>query len=224
MYMNKLTLNKFISVILCGGLILCLFPTGLVTTFAENTSVSIGKGQNTADKGNINGWKEYLNTTMLDTSESNRIWTDKSVFTSAEEYKAMQAIPAGSSNTAYNTLATNNQNFLIALSAMASSIEITGYAGTPTDTVLILDLSQSMDNSQYIPTLVTAANNAITSLQNQNSHNRISVVLYSGNTSTNTKANLNNATTLLPLDRYTAGNDGKFLNYSGQSNNTTVNS
>lgn len=217
--MKSLALNRIISVILCIGLLLCMLPTGLVGTFAESTLADVSRGEKLADAGNIHGWKEVFGTGVIDIADSNRVWTDKSVFTSAEVYKSMQ--DTSDTNTAYDKLTTDSDNFLISLSAMASGTEITGYKGTPTDTVLILDLSQSMDNSNYIPTLVTAANDAIASLQSQNLHNRISVVLYSGNTETRFKACLKNATTLLPLDRYTAGTNGAFLYYEG-TNDTTV--
>ena len=103
---------------------------------------------------------------------------------------------------------------------MASNKEIVGYSAIPTDTVFILDLSQSMDNGQYVPSMVGAANAAIDELLKLNKHNRISVIVYSGRSTTGT-SNLEHATVLLPLERYTA-TDGKYIRYTGSSGDTTV--
>ncbi len=213
--MKKLSLNRILSIFLCASLLLCMIPS---STKAISDTQKVHKGTNIADVSNINGWETYFDSNIKNTSDLNRIWTDKSVFTRAQDFISMQNATA--TNTAYNSLNIDEDNFLISLSAMASTAEITGYAGNPTDTVLILDLSQSMDKSGYIPTLITAANDAITTLLEQNHHNRISVILYSGNSATNEKANLSNAVSLLPLDRYTPNSSNKFLEYTGSSETT----
>lgn len=213
--MSKLSLNRILSIFLCASLLLCMIPNN---TKANAKSYTVGKGTNISDIGSINDWETYFDSDIKNTADLNRIWTDKSVFTSAQDFIYMQN--SATTNNAYNSLSIDENNFLVSLSAMASTAQITGYAGTPTDTVLILDLSQSMDNSGYIPTLITAANDAITTLLEQNKHNRISVILYSGNSATNEKANLSNAVSLLPLDRYTPNSSMKFLEYTGSSDTT----
>ena len=55
-------------------------------------------------------------------------------------------------------------NFLVALSALASNSEIVGYSSIPTDTVLVLDMSSSMNRANAIDDLAVAANNAVKAL------------------------------------------------------------
>ena len=53
------------------------------------------------------------------------------------------------------------------------------HIAVPTDTMLVLDLSGSMDGQ--VSTLVSAANDAIRQLYDTNRNNRVGVILYSGN-------------------------------------------
>lgn len=89
-----------------------------------------------------------------------------------------------------------DNNFLIALSAIAANKSITGYSHIPTDTVLVLDVSGSMnsDNNNAVSELITAANEAIATLQAVNNHNRVGVVMYSG-TYTRAYTTINNKST-----------------------------
>ena len=83
-------------------------------------------------------------------------------------------------------------DFLISLSAIASTKTIVGYSTLPTDTMFILDVSGSMDSGNRDVRMVQAANKAIGDLLALNNYNRVGVVLYSSN-----------ATLMMPLDRYT---------------------
>ena len=97
----------------------------------------------------------------------------------------------------------NPRDFLISLSALAFTKTIVGYSTLPTDTMFILDVSGSMeDSSNRDARMVEAANKAIGELLALNNYNTVGVVLYSGNTSTG-NSNTATATVRMPLNRYT---------------------
>lgn len=101
------------------------------------------------------------------------------------------------------------KNFLTALSALAANKEIVGYSTIPTDTVLVLDLSGSMQGNEA--SLVNAANDAIAKLFEVNKNNRVGVVLYSASDETGHSTYDESVTRILPIDRYTTGADGVYL-------------
>ena len=174
--------KRIVAMVLCITMVFGSVPV----TFAAETD---GGYDQVADSGTVHEWKDFFgpefNNGSLSTENAGLVWTDKSVYTNEEAPN-------------FGSVSIGENNFLVALSAMASNKEIKGYSAIPTDTVFILDLSQSMDNSGYIPSMVTAANDAIDTLLKLNKHNRISVILYSGN-SQNGDSNLSHATTVLPL-------------------------
>ena len=126
---------------------------------------------------------------------------DKSVFTNASDF----------SGTGINTSRTDS--FLVALSAIASNMGITGTSNVPTDSILVLDVSGSMNDggNDVAEELVEAANESIGALLSTNKYNRVGVILYSGTSASTT--NKDAAILLLPLGRYTTGSDGQYLNY-----------
>jgi hypothetical protein len=145
------------------------------------------------------------------------VWSDKSVYKEASD-----ELPGIS--------LVNKDNFLVAMSAIASNMTITGHTTAPTDTMLVLDLSASMISSYEVGTvrngnqyqtangrnvelveaMVDATNAAIHKLMAQNPNNRVGVVLFSGNTATYQAATADTATVVLPLGRYT-GISGEYL-------------
>ena len=215
--------HRLLSLLLCATLLLGLVPTAIVSAAAGDTGlVSTVQGTKVADPHNIHGWTHHFGSTVLNTENAGKVWADKSVFTDVASFKA--AMLQGESinpNAAYNSMAIDDDNFLVALSGIAATKEVVGYSAVPTDTVFVLDVSESMDQSGYVPSMVTAANNAIKTLLELNRHNRVSVVLYSGNTREGS-SNLSHATVLLPLDRYEAGNSGDYVTYTGYTTSTTV--
>ncbi len=224
--MKNQSMKRLLSLILCFTMIAGLFPIGIVNAAVGDTgsiaAVNVEAGSKVSDPGNLHGWKQYFKTNPLSTENAGGVWVDKSVFTSVSDFKnSMVTGESITGNTAYNQMTIDPNHFLVALSAIAATKEIVGYSAIPTDTVFVLDLSQSMDNGQYVPTMVTAANDAIKTLLDLNLHNRISVVLYSGNTVSG-NSDLRHSIVLLPLDRYSAGTDGKFIAYTGSNTNTTV--
>lgn len=182
-----------------------------------------------ADPNTMDGWQKYFGTAaqalngQVDTEYAGAVWTDKSVFTDASAFPGV-------------TL-SDESNFLVALSAIAASEKISGTSASPVDTMLVLDLSNSMDTAQAVPDMVDATNDAIDALLKMNPNSRVGVVLYSGRGTTGT-SQTSTATVILPLARYTgvqvtddngtwwdASDDTtvtKYLTYSGNSNDTTV--
>lgn len=200
----KLFLKKQLSVLLAVVLLLGILPltgTSMVAEAADSSKVS--------DTSTVDGWKEVFPEESSQYAGS--VWTDKSVFAQSATIDGVEY-----------TLGDEG-NFLVALSALASNKEIVGYSTIPTDTMLILDLSQSMDNSESIPDMVSSANSAMHKLLTLNNHNRVGVVLYSGSTK-NGSSSANTATVLLPLDRYTPANSDSpsYLRYTGHSDETTL--
>ncbi len=211
---NKLS-KKTLAVILSVAVILVSLPLMLIPLLAADSN-----DPRVVDPSTFNSWQEMFRPTNTD--QAGRVWTDKSVFTNPDGLGSL----VDANNNDF-TLAMNDKdnNFLVALSALASNKSIKGYSYTPTDTMLVLDVSASMKNSGYVDELVAAANNALTELFELNNHNRVGVVLYSGNAYQGNSSG-GTATILLPLDRYTApttGNDrGKFLLEAGSGNTKTV--
>lgn len=199
--------RKALSLLVCLALVLSLFP-GM--TFAE----SDGADPRVADRSTMDDWKNYFGPTVLDTENAGGVWGDKSVFTDAEAFRSYGI-----------TMKDGENHFLVALSAIASNKSIVGYSAIPTDTVMVLDLSNSMSSSS-LSEMVEAANAAIRKLQNLNRNNRISVVVYSGNAPYRGGYNLSNsAAVLLPLDRYEGVDQSGqevFLSYSRKSDNISV--
>ncbi len=194
---NKL-LNKILTVFLSVVIILSCLP---IIAMADTENINFTRF---VDANTMDNWKRYFDLDNLDTSNAGGVWADKSVFTDASEFpSSVKMIDDG-------------KNFLTALSAIAANKEVVGYSTVPTDTVLILDLSNSMPSSARTQ-LITAANNAIKKLQEVNNNNRVGVVLYSGDTNPRTYGNA--VTRLMPIDRYTTTrSDGNFIRF----NNGTV--
>ncbi len=156
------------------------------------------------DANTMDNWKNYFNLDNLDTSNAGGVWTDKSVFKDASIFP---------NNV---TMVNDQENFLTALSAVAANKEVVGYSTVPTDTVLVLDLSGSMENSNSENSLIEAANNAIKRLLDINNNNRIGVVLYSADDNVGTSTYSESVTQILPIDRYTTGSDGNYLSLNRQ--------
>lgn len=161
------------------------------------------------DNSTMDQWKTYFGPDHLDTEFAGAVWTDKSVF------KDAGAFANASSVSGETVTMLDSDNFLVALSAIASTKEIVGYSTTPTDTMLVLDLSGSMvpetnvagyQNVQTldvsnVEAMVKAANDAIYQLTGLNNYNRVGVVVYSGNSDAGA-SEANTAQVLLPLGRY----------------------
>ncbi len=183
-------LKRFLSVFLCFMLILTYLPLFVMAAEAgtENRAV---------DEQTLNYYENlfYNGTGAIDTYSAGAVWTDKSVVTDPTLIHSDV------------TMKDTDNNFLVALSAIASNKEIVGYSAIPTDTMFVLDASSSMEVSD-LRDVTNATNEAIKKLNEVGNHNRIGVVVYNGN-----------ATMLLDLDRYTPNASGNYLTFT---NNNTI--
>lgn len=197
--------QRVLAFILSIVLVLGVIP---ITAKADNSN---GNGKVT-DPSTLHDWENYF--TEDSTEFAGGVWTDKSVFENVNEFETTLG------NSAMNVEMKSEDNFLVALSALASNKEIVGYSTIPTDTMLILDVSQSMDSSRSIPQMVTSANEAMSNLLELNNNNRVGIVLYSGNTDFGT-SRTSTGIELLPLGRYTANGSGQFITYKTNRYNSS---
>lgn len=222
--------KRIIAMLLCIAMVAAYLP-GMIAT------ASAAQADNKAvDPSTIDAWQQYFGADIMSTEYTGGVWTDKSVFNSFADYMAAEGVtnfvsPAGSaiSNDVKQMLATDPESFLIALSAITANKSVSGSSSSPLDTVLVLDVSGSMQGNNA-EAVVQATNQAIETLLKQNTNNRIGVVLYSGNHSQGS-SNTNTASVLLPLGRYTTTNTmnvGRnktipaYLTISGSGNDQTV--
>ena len=198
--MKKFTMGqRILSVLLSLAIVI-----GYIPAMASAADTAEPFYNRVVDANTMDNWTKYFNVNDLTTVNAGGVWTDKSVFTDAEAFGGKIS------------MLNSNQNFLTALSALAANKEVVGYSTVPTDTVLVLDLSGSMSNSDSEEDLIDAANSAIQTLLNTNENNRVGVALYSASGSTGTSTYSQSVTRILPIDRYTTGSDGKYLSLSSQ--------
>lgn len=200
-------MNKIMKLVLSLLITVTLIPAMTISA-DELTVESVGDNTYISDPSTMNDYQDYF--TDQSTEYAGSVWTDKSVFTNASAFNDVThrgGIIVGDT-VSNDTLLTDGEkvalgkdNFLIALSAIGSTKEIEGYETTPTDTMLVLDVSQSMDNSKSVLDMVEAANDAIHRLLELNKYNRVGVVLYSGNSNFGA-SETNTGQVVLPLGRY----------------------
>ena len=174
------------------------------TLSAYNAAAEEVTAAKASDPSTMDDWKMYFGTDVMSTENTGTVWTDKSVLTDSSAF--------GGSGIEMK----DRDDFLVAMSAMASDSSVTGYSNVPTDTMFVLDVSGSMnddaDHNNMAKVMVEAANDSIAELLSANKYSRIGVVLYSGSGSSSTDDDA--AVLLLPLDRYTTAEDGKYLSYT----------
>ncbi len=194
---------RLLSMLICLALILSYLPASVLTVSAAEAV-----DNRVTDPSTLDGWKTYFapENGNLSTENAGGVWTNKSVLTAADPF-------AGSGITL-----RSNENFLVALSAIASNKTVTGMSSLPTDTMLVLDVSGSMNNDEgnnnVAAQLVSAANDTLQALLEMNPNNRVGVVLYSGMRQNSGNAQASDAVLILPLGRYDTGNAGKYLTYT----------
>ena len=219
--MKKMRISNFkriLSVFLTVVMVFSMIPSFVFNASAANSSF-----KKATDPSTVNDWKVFFGPNATNTTWAGGVWSDKSVFSSVADYKEATDEQEGSD---FN-LSIDSNSFLVALSTIASSKSVEGYSTLPTDTILVLDLSGSMnvDNGTdpYV-TMINSANGAIETLLNLNANNRVGVIAYSGNTSSNQAATASTATVILPLGRWTKGiagnNQSAYLVSSWISNNS----
>ncbi len=195
--------HKLLSIILCIALLVAYIPAAIFTTSAAEVPTN-----KVADPSTMDTWKNFFlpENGDLSTENAGGVWTNKSVFTDASAFPGI-------------TLDSPN-SFLVALSAIASNMTVTGMSSVPTDTMLVLDVSGSMNDNQnnndVAEELVEAANASTHTLLTANKHNRVGIILYSSG------SNGSAAVVLLPLGRYTTGTDNQYVNYTVTGNRNTT--
>ena len=136
------------------------------------------------------------------TEYAGRIWSDKSVYSDNAEFD----LYGGGKTTV-----TNDSDFLIAYSALATSQEITGHTNSPLDVVFVIDLSGSMDdkmdnNKSRLYNTIEALNDSVEALMELNDYTRVAVVGFSST-----------ATVVMPLNHYSKNSSN--ADYFSLSNN-----
>ena len=195
---NQRLRNRVLCLLLCIAILMSMLPLSILTA----TAASSNAVNRITDPSTMDDWtKLFPISGKISTKNAGGVWMDKSVFTNASDF----------SGTGINTSRTDS--FLVALSAIASNMGITGTSNVPTDSILVLDVSGSMNDggNDVAEELVEAANESIGALLSTNKYNRVGVILYSGTSASTT--NKDAAILLLPLGRYTTGSDGQYLNY-----------
>ena len=185
--------KRVLSVFLCIALIMTYLPISAMAASASSDHIS-----RVADPSTMDTWRDFfLPDGKISTENAGGVWMDKSVFTNNNEFDNTGITMDGS------------DAFLVALSAMATNMTVTGMSHVPTDTMLILDVSASMGPGQnnVASELIEAANESIAALLETNANSRVGVVLYSGPTTQGGSATANDAVLVLPLGRYETRND-----------------
>lgn len=144
---------------LCMALLLCVGTGSLVAAAkkadtAKTTSVSDkadSQGENTqsvrATLGgervvDVNTMETWENIAKQSTQYTGRIWTDKSVFTEGVTLPGSGEAEGGEDIV----VEQGDSDFLVGLSALSSTSNMTTQSATPLDIVLVLDTSGSMDD------------------------------------------------------------------------------
>ncbi len=195
----------------CVSLLLTL--PGL--TASLDPTLTGGVIERVTDNPTHNGWIRYFgaNENQISTEFAGGVWMDKSVFDTTYVSSTGTQIPI-----------TQPDGMLGVLSVIGSSQAITGRIYTPTDVMLILDMSSSMYPSMSpttVQAMVTAVNNSITTLQSLNKFNRVGVTIYYGGGEVINQSTTSHGYVMLPLDRYTPVN-GKYITAHVSSSKLTA--
>ena len=207
--MKRRNQKRVWSLVVCLAMVLSYLPLSALAAEPTKTEGWI------VDPSTMDSWREFFPTEgEISTENAGGVWMDRSVFAEATEFSSM------------GISVTRDDSLLVALSAIGSNMTVTGMASIPTDTMLVLDISGSMNddsgNNDVAEDLVEAANTTIGALLSTNGNNRVGVVLYSGPLSENGSATANDAVLVLPLGRYTTGQDGAYLNYTITGDRSTT--
>lgn len=174
-----------------------------------------------ADSTTQDGWNSILlgENGVSSTRYAGRVWTDKSVTTDSEVVFTGSG-DSGNEQNQFRFTQSQDGDFLVTYSALATSQQITQLPKIPVDVVFVLDFSGSMNwgtraeqvvgnnnqegraNSRLLA-MVNAMNETIDTLVKDNEHNRIGIAVFNGT-----------ASTLLPLTEvsdFRNVQDGQYL-------------
>lgn len=174
---RKRKIFPVIAVIMAFVLAAGLIPGSAATGYTTDNSEKI------SDAPTDNSYINFLGSNNS-TRYSGRVWTDKTVYTE----KAVYTGTVNEQKVEY--IIENDSDFLVSYSALATSHTVIGQQ--PTDTVFILDFSTSMtwgytqsgqsvaQEASRIQALVDSVNEAIDTLIQTNSQNRIAITAFNG--------------------------------------------
>ncbi len=207
------SMKRILAILTVLAMVVTSVPNAFWTT-AHAATDSGSTGTQIADDTTLDNWKMYFGNddNNFNTQYAGHVWTDKSVTTDASKFDYATELADSNNKIAMND---DQNNFLVSLSAMASSKSITGQDNKPTDTMIVLDMSSSMyvSSSERDPGPVTemikSVNSTIKQLQELNVNNRVGVTIYYGGPDLN-QATKDSYQVWLPLDRY-KHKDNKFL-------------
>ena len=151
--------KKVLSVVLCVLLVLSCSPLSALAVTSRNESApgaAIGNawggtGNKLSDAPTLNDWQLFFGPNVANTTWAGGIWTDKSVFNSVADYVAATDEKEGSD---FALQLNDSNSFLVSLSAIAASKSVEGYSALPSDTILVLDLSASMESNKAVDAMV----------------------------------------------------------------------
>ncbi len=133
------------------------------------------------------------------TEYAGRIWSDKSVYSESATFDLYT--PEGEAPKSATIEKSQDSEFLVAFSALATSEAVSGQTQAPVDVVFVIDTSGSMaytmggqDNTQRIANTIKALNTAIDAVMKMNPYTRVGVVAFA-----------DTAAEILPLGRYEKG-------------------
>ena len=188
---NKFS-KKLISVFLCIALIMTYLP---ITTMAA----SAGTHYTVSDPGTADAWEDIMGTTADGNRYAGRVWVDKSVYTDGDTVTLNRDGDANSTFTV-DVDEASGEYFQVVFSALGSSMTTTetAIASKPMDVVIVLDNSDSMQNSSRMQETIEAANRLLEDML-KNSDVRVGITTYE-----------EYAATVLPFGRYTNGIELRF--------------
>lgn len=142
--------DSFVAILLAISMVVGLVPVNSITSYAKDKPTGNVKSESRAafdkttvsDAPTLETWKDVVENS---TENIGRIWTDKTV--SDKDIK----LPVSSSGNDFN-IDKGDSDFLVGLSALSSTSNISTVADKPLDMVFVLDVSGSMeeDISSYV--------------------------------------------------------------------------
>ena len=172
----------------------------IVVAMLLGNSSTVLADEVTSDANTTTDYTTHLSNNSS-TRYAGRVWTDKTVYTGNATF-------TGDVGQNVTVNKSEDADFLVSYSALATSQEIIGKSTVPVDVVFVIDLSGSMSNEDSgmtdgrsrIANLVDALNKSMESVLATHDESRVGVVGFNGN-----------AFTILNLDHYSKYNNYKYF-------------
>ena len=206
---NTIKQNNEVSI---SGTKTCVDPEGTTLVHPDITIKLLKNGTKIDETTLTNGNTKYEFTGLPRYKvDENGKYALKNGYVQLNEYTIEEVAVKNYDTTydGYNITNTFNQEIKGTVEITTTTTSQTSVK-TPLDVVFVLDVSGSMNENNKDKTMVDSVNTAISTIMNENPESRIGVVAYSS-TYKSSLANANNATTLLPLGKYTPKTTGKYL-------------